>query len=67
MDRYREDRLANLSSQGLGGLHLGGSNQSPRIYRCLEPLLLLGQKKKYEANGLAIQEQENSLRTPLEI
>ena len=40
---------------------------SPRIYRCSEPLLLLGRKKKYEAKGLAIQEQENSLRTPLEI
>ena len=38
---------------------------SPRIYRCSEPLLLLGQK--YEAKGLAIQERENSLRTPLEI
>ena len=27
MDRYREVRPADLSCQGLGGLHLGGSNQ----------------------------------------
>ena len=40
---------------------------SPWIYLCSEPMLLLGQKKKHEAKGLAIQEQENSFRTPLEI
>ena len=39
----------------------------PRIYCCSGPLLLLGQKKKYEAKGLAIQEVENSFRTSLEI
>ena len=37
----------------------------PRIYCCSGLLLLLGQKKKYEAKGLAIQEVENSFRTSL--
>ena len=40
---------------------------SSGIYRCLESLPLLKQKKKYEAKGLAIQELKNSLRTALEI
>ena len=50
--------LPTCPSQGIG---------SPKIYRCSEPSLLLGQKKKYEAKRLAIQELENSLRTPLEM
>ena len=38
-----------------------------RLYRCSGPLLPLGQKMKYEAKGLPIQELENSLRTPLKM
>lgn len=37
------------------------------IYHCTGPLLLFLQKKEYKAKRLAIQELENSSKTPLEI